>query len=250
MKKLFLATLLLGLTLPLSARAQIKSPGAPAGINAALTKLFGDITYFSAQADVQVLDKEQKEKVSTPMAFALLDGKVRVELDMTKMKNKDLPAGAAESMKQMGMDRVISITRPTEKSSYIIFPGLQSFVNMPLSKEEAETYEKNPKLEKTPLGKETIDGHPCVKNKVVVTDDSGKQHEATVWNATDLKDFPLRIITTEKDDTVILRYKDVKLAKPDAKQFEKPADLKEYPDMQAMMQAVMMKMMQQGGGNP
>ena len=196
------------------------------------------------------LDKEQKEKVATPMSFALLDGKVRVELDMSKMKNKELPAGAAESMKQMGMDRLISITRPTEKSSYIIFPGLQSFVNMPLSKEEAETYEKNPKLEKTVLGKETIDGHSCVKNKVVVTDDNGKQHEATVWNATDLKDFPLRIITTEKEDTVILRFKDVKLAKPDAKQFEKPTDLKEYPDVQAMMQAVMMKMMQQGGGNP
>lgn len=248
MKKTLLVVVLAGLALLPSARAQMESPGAPAGINAALTKLFGDITAFSARADVQVLGKDQKEKVSTPMDFALLDGKVRVEIDMTKMRNKDLPAGAAEGMKQMGMDRVVSITQPAEKSTYIIFPGLQSFVNMPLPKEELETYEKNPKLERTAQGKETVDGHACVKNKVVVTDDNGKKHEATVWNATDLKDFPVRIITTEKDDTVILNYKDIKLAKPDAKQFAKPTDFKEYADFQAMMQAVMMKVMQQQGG--
>ena len=36
------------------------------------------------------------------------------------------------------------------------------------------------KLEATELGKETVAGHPCVKNKVIVTDDKGDKHESTV----------------------------------------------------------------------
>jgi len=40
-------------------------------------------------------------------------------------------------------------------------------------------------------------GRPsCVKNKVIVTDDKGDKHESTVWNATDLKNFPVKIETT------------------------------------------------------
>ena len=53
------------------------------------------------------------------------------------------------------------------------------------------------KVETTEIGKETLDGHPCVKNKYVVTDNEGVKHESTVWNATDLKNFPVKIQTTE-----------------------------------------------------
>src|SRR5689334_3014724 len=79
--------------------AQVPGAGSPAGVNATLTKLFGNVTAFSARSEVQVLDKDRKEKVSTPMNFALLDNKIRVEIDMTQMKNKDLPASAAASLK-------------------------------------------------------------------------------------------------------------------------------------------------------
>jgi hypothetical protein len=181
------------------------------------------------------------------MDFALLDGKMRIEIDMSKMKNLDVPAEAAASMKQFGMDRVVSLVRPDKQTSYVIFPGMQSYAAMPLPKQDLETYAKNPKIEKTALGKENIDGHPCVKNKVVMTDDAGQKHEATVWNATDLKDFPVQIQTMEKGDTVILRYRQIQLAKPDAKQFEPPADFKAYDDIQSLMQGAMMKMIGSGG---
>lgn len=247
MKKLFVLLLTALFASAVAAFAQMEMPGSTAGINAALAKLFGDVKAFSAKSEVQVFDKDQKEKVSMPMDFALLDGKMRVEVDMTRMKNKDVPAEAAASMKQFGMDRIVSVILPDKKSTYIIFPGMQSYVNMPLPKQDQETYEKNPKIEKTVIGKETLDGHPCVKHKVVITDDQGRHHEATVWNASDLKDFPVQILTKEKDDTVMLRYRQVQFARPDAKQFEPPADFKAYDDMQSLMQGVMMKMMGSGG---
>jgi len=220
--------------------------GPPAGMSAALTKLFGDIKAFTAKADVQVLDEAQKEKVSLPMDFALLDNNVRVEMDLTQMKNKDMPPGAAESLKQMGMSQIVSVIRPDKKAIYFIYPDQKAVLNMPMSPEDAAAAEKAPKLEKTAVGKETLDGHACVKNKVVITDDKGKNLEATTWNATDLKDFPVQIQTKEKENTSIVHFKDIQFTKPEAKQFEVPAGYTQFNDPQEMMQGIMKKMMEQG----
>ena len=86
-----------------------------------------------------------------------------------------------------------------------------------------------------------------MKNKVVVTDADGHKDEATLWNATDLKDFPVQIMSTEKGDSVTIRYRDVQLAKTDAKQFATPTGYKEYDDIQSLMQGVMAKMMKDAG---
>jgi len=230
--------------------AQMEMPGPPAGVNAALSRLFGNVKAFSAKSQVHVYGRDQKEKVSADMDFALLDERIRVEVHMSRMKNKTMPTSAAASMKQFGMDRVVSVIRPDKKATYIIFPGMQSYVNMALPKEELETYRKKPKIEKTALGKEALDGHPCVKNKVVITDYQGRKQEVTVWNATDLKDFPVQIETQEGDDKVTIRYRQIRLAKPDARQFEPPTGFKEYDDLESLMQGVMIKMMGESGVPP
>ena len=62
------------------------------------------------------------------------------------------------------------------------------------------------KVEMTEIGKETVDGHPCVKNKVVVTDKENKKHESTVWNATDLKNFPIKIQTQEQGGNATMLF--------------------------------------------
>jgi hypothetical protein len=237
-----LAGILLG---GLSVQAQLPG-GPPAGMSAALTKLFGDVKAFTAKAEVQVLDDAQKEKVSLPMDFALLDNKVRVEMDLTQMKNKDMPPGAADSLKQMGMAQIVSVIRPDKKAIYVIYPDQKTVLNMPMSPEDAAAAEKTPKLEKTSVGKETVDGHECVKNKVVITDDKGKNFEATTWNATDLKDFPVQIQTQESQNTSIVRFRKVQFTQPEAKEFELPTGYAQFSDPQEMMQGIMKKMMEQG----
>lgn len=206
-----------------AAFAQMPSAGSPTDLNAAFMKLFGSVTAFTAKVDTQVLDQSQKEWVRMPMALAALDNKVRVEVNMAQVKSKDLPENAIAKLKQMGMDRVVSIIRPDKKATFILYPGAQGYVSMPLAKAEVEAWEKGLKLEKALLGKETLDGHACVKNRVVVKNNQAPVLEATTWNATDLKDFPVQIETKEKGNTVLMRFSQVQLAKPDAKQFELPA---------------------------
>jgi hypothetical protein len=207
-----------------AAVAQAPSTGTPTAINAAFVKLFGDVGAFTAKVEAQVLDQFQKETMRMPMDFAVLDGKVRIEINLAQAQGKDLPPSTLAGLKQVGMDRITSVFRPDKKATYVIYPGIQSYSNIPLAKGEAEATEKRFKLAKTALGKETIDGHACVKNKTVVKGDQGPVFEAVTWNAADLKDFPLQIELNEKQSTVRMRFTQVQFAKLDAKQFDPPAN--------------------------
>ena len=227
------------LALPIFARAQ----GGPAGgSGAALTKFFGKNNTFSAKCDMKMTGEGQKEMMSGTMSYAMLDGKVRSEIDMTHVKSAQMPADAAESLKKMGMAQVVSIVRPDQKIMHMIYPGMKSYAKMPLPSDESIT-NKEPKIEITKLGEETIDGHACVKNKTIITADDGTKHEAILWNATDLKDFPLQIQSSEQGMTVLMHFKDIQSTKPDAALFEPPTGYTAYDDVQKMMMSAMQQMM-------
>lgn len=230
-------------TFALGAAAQMPGAGGPAGMSAAMAKLFGDIKAFSAKADVQVLDASQKERAAMPIDFAFLDGKIRVDIDLTRAKSADMPANAAAQLKQMGMANVVSIVRPDKKQIYIMYPDQKALMTMPLSEADLET---GSKLDKTELGKETIDGHSCVKNKVILDDGKGQKVEAITWEAADLKNFPIRIQTKERENTSTVNFKDVQFAKPEATRFEAPTGFTQYNSPQELMQGMMSKMMQSG----
>ena len=231
------------LCLNLAAFAQ---PGMPRGpqFGGPMDKLFGDNQSFSAALEVQSTDAQG---VTTTMPGKIMfdSGKSCFETDLTQTKSGQTPPDAAQ-MKAMGMDRVTMIGRPDKKVTYMVFPGMQAYVENALSDSEASTAPADFKVETTELGKETVDGHACVKNKVVVTGKDGIPKESTVWNATDLKNFPVKIQTTEQGNATTLLFKNVTAAKPDAKLFEAPSGFTKYDSVAAMMQAVIMKQM--GGG--
>ena len=227
------------------ARAQFDVSPASSLDFALLLKMFGPNTNFSARAELRSLGKDQKEKVSTPLDFAMLDARVRVQIDTTQMKNTAIPAAASAAMAQFGLDRVVSLVRPDRKASYIIFPGMKAYINTPMTPADLAAYSAKGKVDRTLAAKETLDGHPCVKNKLVVTDDQGGKHEAIVWEASDLRNFPMQIQTQEKEDTVLLRFSRVQFVRPDAKLFELPDDFTEHKDEKSLMQDVAAQMMKQ-----
>jgi hypothetical protein len=177
----------------------------------------------------------------------MLDGKSRMDMDLTKIQGAGMPPGAAEQVKAMGMAEIATINRPEKKAVWILYPGLEAYVEMPLP-EGADKGEDKFKLEVTEQGKETINGQPCTRSKFVVTDDEGKKQEGIVWQATSLKNFPLRLQTQEGGQTVTMTFKDVKLTAPAAAQFDAPAKFKRYENQQVMMQEVMMKRFGGGAG--
>jgi hypothetical protein len=163
-----------------------------------------------------------------------LDRKIRVEIDLAETRNKDVPPQMGAMLKQMGMSQVVSIIRPDKGLVYIMYPDQRAMLSMPLPKEDLENSQKAPDIKKTPLGKETIDGHPCTKYKVLITDSTGNSAEATTWDASDLQDLPIQIETHERASTSVLRFKQVHFTRPDSGYFEVPSSFTMYDSAQEL----------------
>jgi hypothetical protein len=215
--------------------AQTVGPRAP-GMSATMIQLFGDITAFTAKAEVQLLDSSQKEIISAPLDFALLDKKIRVEVDVSQMKGPDLSPEVVDWLKQKGMVQVVSILGPDK--TYVIYPARKIMLCTTSPPDAAAAAAKSAKLAQTVEGKETLDGHPCVRKRALLTGEKGQPMEAVTWNATDLKDFPIQVQIREKESTSFVRFKQVRLARPDAKQFEPPVGYTQYNDEDQLVQAL------------
>ena len=239
MKRLLLT--LACLALAASAPAQMRAPST--GINARFLKFFGDVKEFSGNATVRMLDKDEKETATIPMTIALRDQKLRFEMDLSQAKMAGMPPEAAGMLKQAGVDKMVTLILGEKKTNVLIYPGAQAYAEMPFTADEAAE-EKDAETE---VGEETIDGHPCLKMKFTSTDAKGKTQEGLVWRATKLKKFPLQTEMPQRSGKVIVKFQTPKLEAPDAAIFTVPSNYTRYENVQALMQAAMLKMFSNGG---
>lgn len=245
MKKYFFLTAALVALGLAPAFAQVGTRGAgPQGPNfgGVLDKLFGDHQAFSAAMEFQTTGRSG-DNVTMPGKLSFDNGKSRFEMNMSEMQGSKMTPDTAAHMKAMGMDTMISISRPDKKLAYLVYPGLNCYVEMAQTDASASADAADYKVETTELGKETVDGHDCAKNKVIVTDKAGAKHESTVWNASDLKDFPVKIVTGEQGQNTTMLFKNISFDKPAAGVFEAPPTFTKYDNLQTMMQTEMMKKM-------
>jgi hypothetical protein len=220
----------------LAADAQPGGGRAPSPqLSGAVEKLFGEHKAFSATLEFQTDGGGGQPAMTVEGNMAYLSGMSRFEMDMSNMKGAAIPPQAVAQMKQMGMDKVVVISMPEKKTMVMIYPSMSAYVESPLPDSAATTTAADFKADVTELGSETVMGHPCTKNKVVATGPDGVAHEFTVWNATDLDKFPVKIETSENGGKMTMNFKSVKLDKPDAAQFKAPSDYKKYDNMMSLM---------------
>jgi hypothetical protein len=237
-KNLFvLGFLIVGFTAA-TARAQFGGPPAAPSLDGAMAKLFGNNSGFSATVEFHTSKPAGAgagREMNMTGKMAHLDDKSRFEMDLA---SANLPPQAVQHMKQMGMTKVVELTRHDHSQKIMLYPDLNAYVVMQIPGTNAPVSEY--KSETSKLGEETIDGHACIKNKVVVTGPNEFMKESTVWNALDLKEFPIKIETTDKQgQEVVMLFKDVKLEKPAAALFDPPANFTKYDDMMSLMRSRM-----------
>jgi outer membrane lipoprotein-sorting protein len=209
-----------------------------------MEKLFGSNQTFSAMMRMQVQNDANGSPTTVSGKMAFDRGNSRFEMDIG-----GLPPAVASQMKTMGLDHMVAISQHDKNAVYVIYPHAQSYAQMtPPASVKASNADS--KLDVTALGKETVDGHPCVKNKAILTDKQGQKHEFTVWNATDLKNFPIKIAMNEQGSAITVSYQDISFSKPAASEFNPPTGYTKYSSPQELMQGVMMKHMGGGAGMP
>ncbi len=231
------------------AHAQFFSAPKPDTGSEYLAHVFGKNAAFTATAASTIgMAGRGGQEVETQ--YAVLDGNMRTETDMTRMKGGAMPPEAVAQMKQMGMDRTVVIHRSAENKTYMIYPGLKSYCVISAAKADGAGDAKPPKIERAEVGKETVEGHPCVKYKLTMTMDNGRKMNMFVWQAADLNQFPIKTEATHDQTTITTVFRDIKMTRPDASLFQVPAGFKEYSNMQEMMMSVMGAMMGGLGGAP
>ena len=223
-----------------AAASGIGAPQAPR-FGGALSKLFGDNKAFTARMDMEIREPGGAQPITMPGKMSFLDGKTRFEMDVTEAKGTQIPAAAAPQLKAFGLGEVTMISRPDKKVAYMIYPGLQSYLENPLTDDAAAGPDAKYDVTTAELGKETVNGNGCVKNRVIVTDEKGTKHEAIVWNAAGLKNFPVKIQYAEDGRNATLIFSDIKFDKPDAGIFDAPAGFARHESMAGFLGGVMLK---------
>jgi hypothetical protein len=247
---MFAARLFPGLLLMASLSCPAQTPTAPSATSsvtdraaffaASLTQFLSDSRSFTAGAELQFTGASPSTTVG--LGFATHDGQMRWELDATHARS-GLPAETVELLRQLSLDRVALVLRP-ETNLLLIAHGLKAYAELPPPK-SAEVRDKAQaqavRLEKTPLGRESVDGHPCVKYRVANPADKAPQGETFVWQATDLNDLPVKILVKLPEQSYTLKFRNVRMGKPDARYFTAPADYAKHTSVESLLQAGLAK---------
>jgi len=223
-----------------TAAAQVPG-GSQSGLNAALLRLFGDAPNFSSKADVRLQDKSSRALTTLATDFSMLDGNLRMEVDMGTVKSSQVPQQTLDMLRSAGLSRLITVVRPDRKNVMLIYPGVRAYAEIPMTKDEAADVTRLYRVEKKVVGKEKVSGQACEKTKVVVRADSGEKHDAVVWYAKELNNFPMRVQFDQPDASVVMEYRDVKLSAPERKDFEAPSGFARYTNAEQLMQNAMLK---------
>jgi hypothetical protein len=85
------------------------------------------------------------------------------------------------------------------------------------------------KVERSPAGTETVDGHACQVEDITVTPEHGQPLRMRLWEANDLSGFPIKIEVQRAASPATITYKDVKIGKPDPALFVRPANCSKAP---------------------
>ena len=229
--------LLLGLALVLSAgwfaltpaAAMAQSlPGFDFGLRQpGITNLFS--RPFAGTADIEV--RQGDSTVNLTMGLCADDDKVRMYLDLSKASGGVFAPQNIAIVKQLGQDKLISIDRPDEHKTFEIYPGRHAYIEHVTATNAAA--DADPQPLKTLLGVETIDGHPCQKFQLTFPTNAGVAGK--VWEASDLKGFPLQMEFSNTDGRVKIHYQDVKLGPQDPSLFEVPKGYTRYDSPDEMI---------------
>lgn len=222
---------------PAASTSQFNSHAA--FLAAALSEFLSDTRNFTAGVEVTVPPVGKEPALTLPFGVAAAEGKMRWELDLANVKSASFPPEVVASFKGMGLDRMFFIYLPNQPLT-LVLPGVKSYIPMPLPaggvRQQAQ--DKVGRLEKREMGREAISGQPTIKYAIKVPGDDGT---ATVWQATNLQNLPVKLVITKEQQTYQFQMSNVRLGAPDPRYFEIPAGLTRMADLQAALSAASMR---------
>jgi hypothetical protein len=231
-------------------RAAEVAPGQ-AGLPPILLKIFENVAAFSAKAELTLSSAKPAESMQMPMDFFFLEGNMRAEVDMANVKSEALPEEMVQSLKQIGMDRMVTIMRSGDHPAWVLYPHLKAYLEVPGAETLSSDSSAKSGVRETKLGTETVGGLMCDKYRFVLGEsrDGAQAQEATVWRARDLGRFPVRIQMSHSGATMAVSFRNINLKTPSADKFRLPPGYKKRESMETLMREAVKRLLE-GGQSP
>ena len=134
----------------------------------------------------------------------------------------DLPGGMGYMIMDMG-----------QHANYMVM-GTGMCMQLPASGQQQPnpfSQAQGATIERSPAGTDTVDGHACKVENVTVTAQNGQSTKMKVWEADDLKGFPIKVEMQTSHGPITVQYKDVSFSDPGASLFTHPSNCQQMPNM-------------------
>jgi hypothetical protein len=173
--------------------------------------------------------------------LSIKEGGVTTDTRMHYTKNKQRMEMSDPSL---GGKSVV-ITRLDKSVVWVLLPAEKVYMETPIAQQKSNPLGLDPDsiIKRERIGKGTVDGHPCIKEKVTVKEADGSTESMYYWEATDIG-WPVK--AEALDGSWSYTYKNIKTGKQDPSLFEVP---KGYSKMDTTQQGLP-DMMQEPPGFP
>ncbi|HMO65590.1 MAG TPA: hypothetical protein PKE47_10290 [Verrucomicrobiota bacterium] len=230
---------LASLALLLPATAQI--PGQGGGANAALARLYADAPPFSADCTMTVTptNRAGMRPVTVPMKFLVRDGRLRLDLDLSRVQGADIPADQLRSLRQLGMIRMNTVVFADARRMLISYPDLKASAYLELPP-GAMPDPATLRLEARPDGEERLGGEAATRERITLTEPDGTPLTGTLWRSPRQSNLPVKVALNDADGVVTIELKGLRLQPPPGpEEFGIPAGFREFPSLEALTQEAM-----------
>ncbi len=209
-------------------------------------KMSPDTPEFSASGQIDLCDPSGNVQLELPMNLAASTNVFRWEIDVSQIR--PMPPQAQSMAKTLRLDKIAFLIRKDEQKLYILYPNLAAYVQAPIPPEAMAQFAASSdsvKLQKTPIGQAFVDGHPCIKNKVIDTEPNIPPQAGVEWDANDLQGFPIKMELQVSQGLMRFNFQEVTIQSPGGSLFQIPAnytffksdaDLMDYAKKQAQLQ--------------
>ncbi len=143
--------------------------------------------------------------------------------DMKIYRSGDKMRTSMGSMGYMVMDL-------TQHTNYMVMNGMCMQISRP-PQQNPFSQAQDATIDRSPAGTDTVDGHACKVENVTVTPHNGQPTKMKLWEAQDLKGFPVKVEMESSHGPVTVEYKDISLDEPPASLFTHPDNCQQMPSM-------------------
>lgn len=175
------------------------------------------------------------EKAAPPSNYTAKMVTMGMEMPMAKM-------GAKSRVENPMMNGVVTISEVGSGKVIMMSTVNKTYFEQEKQEQAPQIDDPGVTVDKTKIGSETLDGHPCVKYDIVMykKDKPEEKYHGRIWEAEDLGGLAIRHEMNIPEGTpgsgkMIMELKEIKLGAATASMFEVPADFRKVGSTMELM---------------